>query len=310
VTTVYPLTLHGTLSDDGLPHNNLTSCWSQVSGPARVYFTPATVEPDAQTPQTWHSTTTARFFTPGLYTVRLQATDGQQSTCADVTITVLAPTNQPPAAYAGGDLRVTQGTDVPLMGMVLDDNLPAGYAVTSLWTQVSGPGTVVIEDDTEALTTAHFPLPGEYTLRLTASDTIFTDADEINVTVLPGTNQPPHVYAGANQLLLAPTWAILHTEATDDGLPNGALEVAWSVAAAPGPVQFLTINGTWYAHFGAPGDTANSHSAIPGDYIFRLTASDGALSAISDVTITAVLARESGVDIRQVLAEIARKSQK
>jgi hypothetical protein len=70
--------LMGTATDDGLPRA-LALAWSQVSGPA-----PATLADP-------HSAATgARFSVPGVYVLRLAASDGQLDGTADVTVTVLS----------------------------------------------------------------------------------------------------------------------------------------------------------------------------------------------------------------------------
>lgn len=91
-------------------------------------------------------------------------------------------------------------------------------------------------------------------------------------------NQPPAVNAGTDQTITLPSVASLVGSASDDGLPSGsALTVAWSQISGPG-----------IAAFGAPttATTTVAFSAT-GVYVLRLTASDGALAASDDITVTA-----------------------
>ncbi len=67
----------GTVTDDGLPNNTLTYSWSQVSGPGIATFLTPTV-----------ASSTVVFDLPGVYVVRLTASDGQLSTSSDVKITL------------------------------------------------------------------------------------------------------------------------------------------------------------------------------------------------------------------------------
>jgi len=90
--------LSGALADDGLPTppGALTSQWSPVGGPAAV---------DVATPNALETLVT--FSVPGVYTLRLSASDGELEASDDVTITVLE---------AGSDdeifeVRVAAGTD-------------------------------------------------------------------------------------------------------------------------------------------------------------------------------------------------------
>jgi hypothetical protein len=71
-----------------------------------------------------------------------------------------------------------------LDGTVYDDgqpNLPG--AVTTLWSQVSGPGTVTFADPNAVDTMASFSIAGTYVLRLTADDGALSAFDELTVTV-------------------------------------------------------------------------------------------------------------------------------
>jgi hypothetical protein len=74
--------LSGTVTDDGLPNNTLTTTWSVVSGPGPVTFD------DANQPAT-----AATFNVPGTYVLQLSAFDGALTTNATVTITVNANNN-------------------------------------------------------------------------------------------------------------------------------------------------------------------------------------------------------------------------
>lgn len=90
--------------------------------------------------------------------------------------------NQPPVVGAGDDLIVTLPSATALSGKVTDDGLPSG-ALSVIWSQVSGPGTVTFSDSTATETTASFQKPGNYLLRLEASDGQVSARDEVTVTV-------------------------------------------------------------------------------------------------------------------------------
>ncbi len=91
-----------------------------------------------------------------------------------------------------------------------------------------------------------------------------------------GTNQAPVVSAGTAQTITLPSPAVLYGSVTDDGLPNNTLTITWSVQSGPGGLVF--------------DDPAQAATAVtfstPGTYVLLLTASDGALTATSTVTIT------------------------
>lgn len=93
----------------------------------------------------------------------------------------------------------------------------------------------------------------------------------------PPVNQPPQVQAGADQTIQLPSGAQLNGTVSDDGLPNsGNVNRTWSVVSGPGSVTFAN-----------PGDSSTlAQFGAAGQYILRLTASDGSLTSSDDVSIT------------------------
>lgn len=104
----------------------------------------------------------------------------------ELSVSLPSQGNQAPVADAGPNRTVTMPDSVTLAGSVSDDGLPEGAAVTSMWSQVSGPGTATFTDPASPTTDATFSAPGTYVLRLTASDTELQGTDEVSVTVNAG----------------------------------------------------------------------------------------------------------------------------
>lgn len=95
-------------------------------------------------------------------------------------------------------------------------------------------------------------------------------------TVAPA-NKAPAVNAGLDQNIILPATVSLSGTATDDGLPAGSsLTISWSKVSGPGGVTF--------SNSGAVVTTASFSAA--GQYLLRLTASDGSLSASDDIIIS------------------------
>ncbi len=97
-----PITLNGTVSDDGLPNlpGQVTVEWQQVSGPGTANF--------ADKSQTQ---TTANFSVEGVYVLRLTATDGERSAGDEVTVTVNAISqlhHRQTSRHPGGDDQRTE----------------------------------------------------------------------------------------------------------------------------------------------------------------------------------------------------------
>jgi hypothetical protein len=94
------------------------------------------------------------------------------------------PGNQAPSVSAGADQTITLPAGATLSGTASDDGLPnPPAALTLLWEEVSGPGTVTFANAAAAQTTATFSEAGAYVLRLTATDSTLSAADELTVTV-------------------------------------------------------------------------------------------------------------------------------
>lgn len=98
--------------------------------------------------------------------------------------------NAAPMVNAGIDQVITLPALASLLGVVTDDGLPTGSLTTS-WTKVSGPGTVVFTTPVQPATMASFSMEGVYVLRFSASDSSLSASDDVTVTVHPPVPQPP-----------------------------------------------------------------------------------------------------------------------
>jgi hypothetical protein len=98
-TTMFPMNavLAGTVTDDGLPSNNVTIVWSQVSGPGTTNFSSNTT-----------LGTSVSFSTPGTYVLRLTATDGALTAYSELTENVVAVTN---STIPAGAVEINPGDD-------------------------------------------------------------------------------------------------------------------------------------------------------------------------------------------------------
>ncbi len=168
--------------------------------------------------------------------------------------------------------------DTRLEGSVGDDGLPWPPTVTTMWSRVSGPAPVTFSSPARLNTLASFTSPGTYVLRLSASDGQLSGAGVVEITVLPPVNLPPSVQAGPDQIVTLPAQAGLTATVLDDGLPvpPGTLSLAWSQVSGPGAVLFE-----------APAlPTTRVTFPVPGSYVLRLTADDGALATSDSLTVT------------------------
>jgi len=190
------------------------------------------------------------------------------------------PTNQQPNVNAGSDQTITLPAAASLAGTASDDGLPGPPAtLTTTWSKFSGPGTVSFGNLNSLNTSATFSTSGTYVLRLTANDGALSSSDDVTITVNPTspTNQQPNVNAGPDQTITLPAAASLAGTASDDGLPSppATLTTTWTQFSGPGTASFTNANIV---------NTTVSFS-VPGTYVLRLTANDGALIVSDDVTI-------------------------
>ncbi|WP_285442123.1 hypothetical protein [Candidatus Jettenia sp. AMX1] len=174
VTLPDSATLDGTVTDDGLPTGTITTTWSVVSGTGTVSFGDANAVD-----------TTASFSEAGTYVLSLTADDGELSPSDEITIVVSNPiVNQPPTVNAGADQSITLPNTAILNGTVSDDGLPnPPGTVTTIWSMVSGPGTVTFGEANAVDTTASFSAAGSYVLKLTADDNELNTSAEVSITV-------------------------------------------------------------------------------------------------------------------------------
>jgi hypothetical protein len=183
--------------------------------------------------------------------------------------------NEAPIVSAGADTSLLLPEDtLTLAGSVIDDDLPGPLASVQ-WTQVSGPLPATFAEASSPTSAVTFPLAGAYVLRLTANDGELEGSDELTVTVT-AENQPPLVDAGADVSIELLTESVtLAGTATDDGLPEPLLSLAWTQVSGPLPATF--------------SDSASATSAVTfpatGTYVLRLTASDGELEGGDELTV-------------------------
>ena len=176
-TVTFPnaASLSGTATDDGLPNppGAVTTTWSKVSGPGTVTFGNASA-----------LSTTASFSATGTYVLQLLANDSALQSTDQLTVTVTSAQNQAPTVNAGSDQTVTFPNSASLSGTASDDGLPnPPGALTTTWSQVSGPGTVTFGNASALSTTASFSATGTYVLQLAANDSALQSSDQLTVTV-------------------------------------------------------------------------------------------------------------------------------
>ena len=266
---VTQVTLNGSATDPG--GAQLSIQWSVTSGTGTVVFGNAT-----------SPTTTATFSAPGVYVLRLTASNNQSTAFSETTVTLQSPVNKPPQVDAGLNqtIEFPQST-VTLNGKVTDDGLPFGSSLSQQWSSFSGPAPVTFSTPAQPVTQATFSTPGNYTLQLTATDSEFTVSARVTITVLaaPTPNQSPAISVSADNINLTLPANVVNLTGTitDDGQPAGSTVTAqWSQVSGPAPATFSSPN------------TASTKAtfSVTGSYVLKLTASDSQLSNSVSIPIT------------------------
>jgi hypothetical protein len=90
--------------------------------------------------------------------------------------------NVPPCVEAGPDLVADIAAPPLLSGRASDDGVPAG-TLTTIWSPVSGPGTVLFDNIFSLSATPSFSAPGVHQLRLEADDGALTSTSDVFVLV-------------------------------------------------------------------------------------------------------------------------------
>jgi hypothetical protein len=259
-TSTTPVTGSGTDPDGTIA----SYAWTQTSGP-----TTATLANET-TP-----TLTASDLATGTYIFKLTVTDNDGATAEDEVKVIVNAANMAPVANAGTNRNITLPTNqATFVGSGTDSD---GTIVSYLWTQVSGPATATLANQTTKNLTVTVTLAGTYFFRLTVTDNLGATAfDDARIIVNPETiNQLPTANAGPNQSITLPLNSINLSGNGSD--PDGSITTyAW--AKVSGPAATLTNANT---------ATLSLNDLLEGTYTFRLTVTDNkSATAFDEVNVT------------------------
>jgi hypothetical protein len=210
----------------------------------------------------WASGNAIAFVITGTGVRTAGAHNGGRPPALHVEYATSPPPNQPPAVAAGADATIRLPASASLAGIVTDDGLPSppGALATS-WGTISGPGIVTFANSSVTVTTATFAAPGDYVLRLTASDGAAAAADDVTITVLAPDALPP----------TAPT-GLSVTAAT-----GGRIDVAWAASVDDvGVVDYVVLRDDVPIATSTATSYTELTSAAATTYVYRVVARDAA----------------------------------
>jgi len=102
------------------------------------------------------------------------------------------PANKAPTVSVQAVDTVCINEAVPLIAQVADDGIPnPPSSITTEWSKVSGPGIVAFANPEKTNTSATFAVPGDYVLRLQASDSALSSSFDLRIHVASAKNKPP-----------------------------------------------------------------------------------------------------------------------
>jgi len=142
--------------------------------------------------------------------------------------------NVAPVVNAGRNQTIAWPALATLAGIVSDDGKPnPPAAVTTTWSELSGPGTVTFANSSALSTTAGFSVPGIYLLQLAANDGQVQTVSAVSVNALTAPVINVQLHSGAVQLSWPSNvaWRLQsQTNPPSAGLSTNWVDVAGSTA--------------------------------------------------------------------------------
>ena len=263
--TNQPLPLVCTVEGDGMPGGGLAVEWQQLNGPARATFTTTTA-----------TQTTVTFPAAGMYDIRAVGHDGQYGSYAWRRVIVTDGSGNTPPQVAASDRKVMAGHPMKMEVAVADDGRPGGTPTVN-WYKMLGQEPT-FSDVHSRTPTVTFNSAGTVLLGVTASDGALDSTEAmVRVTVVPAAeNQAPQVSAGDALNIALGATIDLPGAVSDDGYPEFRTTQRWTQVS--GPATAAVAHPTWV-------NSAATFNA-GGTYVLRLTATDGAATTSSDLTVT------------------------
>ena len=218
----------------------------------------------------------------GSYFVSVTVSDGELSASQDFEILVEA-LNIAPIANAGSDNNVQAGNIAVLDGSASSDT--NGQLLTFEWVFQSVPSGSVLTSgdivDSNVSLAGFIPdVEGMFTLILTVSDGEFFSTDSVNIYAY-SQNVPPEADAGDDHEALYGEVVFLDASgSTDVDNSSEELDYLWTLVATPSDSDLVESDIQ-----SAGSVVANVYPDVIGEYVFKVTVSDGQDSGADQIIV-------------------------
>ncbi|MGD9161933.1 MAG: PKD domain-containing protein, partial [Desulfobacteraceae bacterium] len=248
--------------------------WTQISGISVALDNPVAIQPSFTAPSISSQGESLTF--------QLTVTDSEGLQSTDSCIVNIVSVNNPPAADAGPDLNINEGSLVYLDGTNSSD--PDGDALTYQWIQTGGL-SVSLNGLTSAQPTFDSPYissEGEsLTFQLTVTDSEGLQSTDSCVVNIISVNNPPEADAGPDQNVNE--GSIVYLNGSNSSDPDGdALTYQWTQAS--GPAVTLDNSSAVQPSFNSPYIESEGESIT-----FQLTVTDEGSLQSTDTCIVNIV---------------------
>lgn len=233
--------------------------WRKLSGPSAYVIADSLA-----------SSTSVTNLALGIYSFELLVRDDKGAESRDTIAVIIStiPLNSVPIAKAGPDASIVLPSNtITLNGTSSFDS--DGFIVSSLWKQISGENSALIQFSNQLQTNVSFSATGVYEFELTVTDNSGGVAkDSILISVLPKVNIKPEANAGVDISIILPIDSIL-LDASKSVDSDGSL-ISFSWRQISGPNSSVIENNI--------SIVTSVDQLIPGSYLFELLVTDNELS--------------------------------